>query len=442
MNKYRFVRIGLAALVVAAIGMAGALHADTGPAATSKGIATVRELGEVFAKVAHDAAPAVVSIGVEQAAPAVYSPFGGMLQQQPPRRGQGSGFVVDSGGVILTNHHVIRDAKHIVVRFKDGRELDAKVVGSDAASDLAVLRVDAKDLPTLQLADSDAVHVGSWVLAIGNPFGLGETVTAGIVSATGRNQVGIAAHENFIQTDAAINPGNSGGPLLDVEGRVVGINSAIYSRSGGNMGIGFAIPANLVRNVKDQILSHGSVQRGFLGVVVQPVDQAMAESFGRDHSGGALVAEVSPGSPADVAGLKAGDIVVSVDGRAVDNPGGLRNLVALRHPGARVPLTVFRDGERLELTVIIGSRNGAAVDEQDLGLTLAANGDELVIRGVRPGSPAAKAGLVPGMRILEVNRKAVGTLRDYRKALSGASDHVLLRVDDGSGARYITIEME
>ena len=389
-------------------------------------------------------------------------PFG-PPQGQQPQGGQGTGFVVAADGVILTNAHVVKDAARITVRFDDGRTLRAKVVGSDPKSDVAVLRVEATDLAHLELANSDAIRVGEWVVAIGNPFGLTQTVTAGIVSAKGRDSVGIADFENFIQTDAAINPGNSGGPLLDLDGRVVGMNAAIYSRSGGYMGIGFAIPANLVKAIQTQLLASGHVTRGFLGVGIQALTPALAEAFEVGDAQGLLVTEVTPDGPAARAGVRTDDVLLTLDGRPVDGPGALRNAVALLTPGDEVELVLLREGQRRTMKVVLGTREddveapadtpddlsglGFRAIPLDEGLAMRLDvkaGEGMLIAEVTPGSPAARAGLRPGQLLLSVDRKPVNDEAALRAALQDAegTDALLLRIRDGRGAHYVVLERE
>ncbi|MHC4879142.1 MAG: Do family serine endopeptidase [Planctomycetota bacterium] len=282
--------------------------------------------------------------------------FGPGQQPHMQRRavsGQGSGFIVSSDGTVITTHHVISDADQIVVRLNDDRELTATIVGSDPHTDVAVLHVDAEGLPTVQWGDSDQLQVGEWVLASGAPFGLTHTLTAGIVSATGRSSVGIADYEDFIQTDAAINPGNSGGPLLNLNGQVVGMNTAIFSKSGVYMGVGFAIPVNMVQHVSTQIIAHGSVTRSYLGVLIQPLTQELAESFGVSKTHGALVGAVQPGSPGERAGLKAGDIITAIEEKRFEDVGRLRNAIALLSPGQNVDVAIIRDGNEQRLTVML-----------------------------------------------------------------------------------------
>lgn len=282
--------------------------------------------------------------------------FGHEQQPQTQRHvvsGQGSGFIVSSDGTVITNHHVISDADRVVVRLNNDRELTATIVGSDPHTDVAVLHVDAEGLPTMQWGDSDKLQVGEWVLASGAPFGLTHTLTAGIISATGRSSVGIADYEDFIQTDAAINPGNSGGPLLNLNGQVVGMNTAIFTSSGGYMGVGFAIPVNMVHQVSKQIIAHGSVTRSYLGVLIQPLTQKLAESFGISKTLGALIESVQPGSPGAKAGLKAGDIITEIDGKQFEDVIRLRNAIALMSPGQNVDMTIIRAGKTHQLTATL-----------------------------------------------------------------------------------------
>jgi len=268
----------------------------------------------------------------------------------------GSGVIVSAEGYVLTNHHVIRGADQIQVALRDGRETLAEVVGTDPESDLAVLRIELDDLPVIELTDSTKVAIGDVALAIGNPFGVGQTVTMGIISATGRSHLGLNAYEDFIQTDAAINPGNSGGPLINPAGAMVGINTAIFSRSGGSQGIGFAIPTNLARNILKELVTQGRVIRGWLGVEAQELNPELAASFGLQAPRGVIIAGVVPGGPADQAGLKPGDVLLSIEGRPILDARETMSDIAAVEPGDSLPLTVVRDGEKLQLTVEVGER--------------------------------------------------------------------------------------
>ena len=276
--------------------------------------------------------------------------------EDEPESSLGSGVIVSEQGLILTNNHVIASADQIEIASSDGRKMVAAVVGTDPETDLAVLRVDAEKLPSITFAANDKLAIGDVVLAIGNPFGVGQTVTQGIVSALGRSHLGINTYENFIQTDASINPGNSGGALIDAEGNLVGINSAIYSRSGGSMGIGFAIPASLAKQVMEQIITHGSVVRGWMGIEAQDVTDELAESFKLSETKGALIAGVLRDSPADKAGLKAGDILVKIAGKSVADAEGMLNIIAALKPNEKVALVITRNGVNQNVDVIIGRR--------------------------------------------------------------------------------------
>jgi Do/DeqQ family serine protease len=283
--------------------------------------------------------------------------FGNRLENEPQREASlGSGVIVSSKGYILTNHHLIEAADEIEVALADGKKLRARTVGSDPDTDLAVLQVEGGSLPAITFGEADALRVGDVVLAIGNPFRVGQTVTMGIVSALGRSQLNIATFENFIQTDAAINPGNSGGALIDTAGNLVGINTAIYSRSGGSMGIGFAIPASSARNVMEQIIQTGSVVRGWIGVEAQEITPEIAESFRLSSTNGVLIAGVLRGGPAERAGLKPGDILVAIEGSPVKDPNSMLNLVAALVPGKPVAIQLRRESKNLEIQVTVGKR--------------------------------------------------------------------------------------
>ncbi len=456
--------------------------------AQERGIDSLRQTGKAFAAVAKKVSPAVVFIQVEvsvqnRSANELTSPFDDeffrrffgpsfpgqrLPRQAPPQRhttGQGSGFIVSADGYILTNNHVVGDADKITVKLEDGREFIAKTIGTDPHSDVALIKIDAEGLPMLELGDSDVLDVGEWVVAIGSPFGLTHTLTVGVVSAKGRNSVGLADYENFIQTDAAINPGNSGGPLVDLDGRVVGMNTAIFSRSGGYMGIGFAIPINMIKSIKSQLVDSGSVTRGYLGVVIQNLTPDLANSFGLDLHRGVLVAEVSEGSPAERAGLKQGDVIVSFDSKEVEAVGPFRNRVALNRPGSSKTITVLRKGERLKLTVTIGklpeeglqaSNRGAPQTLERLGLTVQTLTPDLaqqldlmetkgvVVSQVKAGSVAALAGIRPGTVIQEVNRIPVATADEFLKIVAKTPKHhsVLLLIRVGGYSRFVALKAE
>lgn len=283
--------------------------------------------------------------------------FGGQLDEdQKSENSLGSGVIVSSEGYILTNHHVVESADEIEVALADGRNFPARIVGTDPETDLAVLKVDAKELPAITFAAPEKISIGDVVLAIGNPFGVGQTVTQGIISALGRSHLGINTFENFIQTDASINPGNSGGALIDTQGNLVGVNSAIYSRSGGSMGIGFAIPVSLAKQVMEQIIRQGSVTRGWIGIEAQDITPELAESFKLKQDHGSLIAGILRGSPAESAGLRPGDILLEIDGREVPDSSSMLNLISVLKPGEKATLKIARDEKEMNVSVLIGKR--------------------------------------------------------------------------------------
>ncbi len=370
--------------------------------------------------------------------------------QEIPARGAGSGFIVSSDGYILTNAHVVKGADEVVVKLIDKRKFTAKVVGTDERTDVAVLKIVAGDLPTVKLGDPTRLRVGEAVAAIGSPFGFENSVTAGIVSAKGRS----LPSENYvpyIQTDVPINPGNSGGPLFNMRGEVVGINSQIYSRSGGYQGVSFAIPIDVAMEVAGQLKLGGKVTRGWLGVVIQEVSADLAESFGLDRPRGALVAQVQPDTPAARAGLQPADVILSFDGKVVENSGDLPRMVGMSRPGARTPLTVWRKGKTLPLTVVLGelpvetaqaeggsraySRGGLALAELDAEQRRALDLDH-GLRVEESTGDAARAGIRAGDVILAVNNARVSSVEDFRKAIAGVpkgkSAAILVRRGDGS----------
>ena len=332
-----------------------------------QGAASATTPSESFAPSATKVIPTVVNIFTQQkvnnpAHPALEDPvfhyfFGDRLDPKPRQASNlGSGVIVSPNGYILTNHHVVEAADEIQVALADGRTLPARVVGADPETDLAVLKIDATDLPAITFAQPESLRVGDWVLAVGNPFGVGQTVTAGIVSALGRTHLGINTFENFIQTDAAINPGNSGGALVDAAGNLVGVNSAIYSRTGGSQGIGFAIPVSIARQVMEQIIKTGSVTRGWVGIEVQDLTPELADSFGLKNTEGALIAGVLKNGPADTGGVRPGDILLAVDGKKVVDSASLLNLIADLSPGVNAQLRVARKQKPLDLKIQVGRR--------------------------------------------------------------------------------------
>lgn len=380
--------------------------------------------------------------------------------KKAPQTSQGSGFFVSSDGYVITNAHVVSGATKITVSFDDGKELDATLVGADSHTDIAVLKVEGKNFPFLPLGNSDAIEVGEWVVAIGSPFQLQATLTVGVVSAKGRQDLQITDLEDFIQTDAAINPGNSGGPLINLEGEVIGINTAIVSRSGGYMGIGFAIPSNMAKNIMNQIIDKGSVTRGFLGVSLQPVDKDIADAFQLEKAEGALVSEVVKGSPAEKAGIKQGDIIVEYNGIPVKALGAFRNEISLTPPGSTVKLKINRKGKILTVNVPLGTANDSMATSgacmQRLGIDVEnltpelrkqlgySKGEEgVVITKVKPGSPAALAGIKPGFLILAINHKKVSTIDEFDEAAKSPDNkqRVLLLVKHGSITRFYSIKL-
>ncbi len=452
-------------------------------AAQDNGIETLRKTSRAFSEVAKKVTPAVVAVKVEKTVTTnmdfFNSPFDDEFfrrffgpQFAPPRQprsqkkeGQGSGFIISPDGYILTNNHVVADMDKITVILKDGRKLDAKVIGSDEKSEVALIKVDAKNLPAAEMGDSDDLEVGEWVIAVGNPFGLAETVTVGVVSAKGR-QIGITdgGYEDFIQTDAAINPGNSGGPLLNLDGKVVGINTAIITQSGGYMGVGLAIPINMAKAIKDQLLTKGKVERGYIGITMNPegLTPELAESFGLSKDAGVLVTEVEPDSPADKAGLKQGDIIIKLNGKEVHANESFRNIVSLMAPGTKINLTVFRDGKEKEISVEVGSlsKSKFAAEMSDigkkLGLAVVSIDSEtarqfnvkgnrgVVVAEVTPNSPAADAGIGPGMIILSVNRTYVNTVAEFNQALeeTAKTKKAVLLVKSGRFSQYVVLRLD
>jgi serine protease Do len=385
--------------------------------------------------------------------------FGGRVPRGPQRQsGVGSGFIVDGDGTILTNYHVVDGAQKLSVTLSDGKSYDAKVIGRDQKSDIAVIKIEAgRNLPVAPLGDSDRLEVGEWVMAIGNPFGLDHTVTSGIVSAKGRN-IGQGPYDNFIQTDASINPGNSGGPLINLRGEVVGINSAIFSQSGGNIGIGFAIPSNAVKELLPQLRDKGKVVRGFIGASVQRVSPEIADSFGINPARGALVADLVKGGPAERAGVKTGDVIIEFDRKPIKDSADLPQQVARVAPGSAVPVKLIRDGKETTVRLTVGEMKEAEVaaspQEGELGLTvqpltpqLAENlglerTDGLVISAVKPGSAAEEAGLRSGDIIVEVNRQVVKNLAEYNReiARNDKAKSVLFLVRRGQSSLFLALK--
>ena len=437
------------------------------------GVALPRPAGPDFADVAARVGPSVVRVltteRVTQARAEVppefrgtpmeemFRRFGGGQQQpqQGPRRaGQGSGFIVDAAGYIVTNAHVVGENAEVKVVLADGREMPARVVGRDTATDVALIKVEAgSPLPALSFGNSDSTRVGEWVMAMGNPFGLGGTVTAGIVSARGR-QIGQGPYDDFIQTDASINPGNSGGPLFNAAGEVVGMNTAIFSPSGGNIGIGFAVPSKMVQHVVAQLREHGAVQRGWLGVSLQPIDQDLAAAMRVADTRGALVNAVEPDSPAAKAGLRAGDVITAIDGRAVNNPRDLAAGVADVAPGRTATLAVLRDGAAMERRVEIGNNPAnvaaatkpgqAAQPSLGIGLAPRREGGVEIVR-VEPGSVAAERGLRPGDVVLKAGERDAANPQDVVEAVKTAREagrpSIAFQVERDGARRFIALPL-
>lgn len=465
-NSFREIKTSLRRLVISTLFIMLVWSPASVFAESKDSIATLRQMGKAFASIAEKASPAVVGVKSERTVTREYrqSPFGDpysdpfgddlyefffgprrrQQRQQPrryqePRSAQGSGFIISADGYILTNNHVVDGAEKIEIELTDGRKFTAKVIGTDEDSDVAVVKIDAQNLNYLELADSDTLEVGEWVLAIGNPLGLSHTVTAGIVSAKGRSGFGLAVLENFIQTDAAINFGNSGGPLINLDGKVVGINSAIAG-STGNIGIGFAIPINMAKYVYDQLIKSGTVERGLLGVLPQTLDADNAEAFGLKSTKGVLIPDVEPGSAAEKAGLTYNDVILEVNGEPVESADALRNRIGMLKPGTEVELTIWRDGKRQKVKLELGKKTASAQSDGNgssdtaiaLGFKVGNLTDELsqrygyedlsgvIVTEVEPGSRARSSGITPGILIREVDRRPVRNVREFNEAIESA----------------------
>lgn len=428
---------------------------------------SVADLEVAFQRAAEAIAPAVVSIISEQEAPSGLPPWLGPLSEPSEVRGMGSGVIIDESGLILTNNHVVKGATDLKVQLHDDRELHAEVVGTDPKTDLAVIRVHADGLSAAPLYDGTDLRVGQWVLAVGSPFGLSRTVTAGIVSATGRGSMGITDYGDFIQTDAAINRGNSGGPLIDLRGRVVGINTAIYSPNGGSSGIGFAIPAEMARGVKEQLIANGRVRRGWLGVVMGELSTELADSFDYEGEHGVLINDVDPTGPGHRGGLRPGDIVTRLDGEPVRDMADFRNTVAQAGPEVTVQLELWREGQPQTIAVVLGvlpgsdteaprpapRRTPAADAPQPLGLQLSDPDDRVrrrlgleeqggaMVTRVEPGSIADEAGLRRGDVLLTVAGQSAATAADTERLLHDADlrEGVRIRVQRGPYGRFAVL---
>ena len=379
--------------------------------------------------------------------------------------GQGSGVIVSPDGYILTNNHVIDSAREVTVTLPDKREFPGKIVGTDPKTDLAVVKIDGENLPAVRWGDASKLQVGEYVLAVGNPFGLNSTVTLGIVSALGRGRMGITQYEDFIQTDAAINPGNSGGALVNTQGELVGINTAIFSQSGGYQGVGFAVPTSMSRPIYDSLVKHGKVVRGYLGIGIQDLNQDLAKSFGITNGRGALVSEVRDESPADHAGLKQGDVIISYQDSPIEDAVALQRMVTKTTVGVKVSIKVMRDGQEKAVTVTIAEQPGdpkiaktetgekdyafAGVAVQDLDrdtakeLGIQGKAQGVVVTGVEPDSGAEKAGLMPGDVIREINRQPVKSVKDFEKVSTAVKkgENVLMLINRRGASLYLSAKV-
>jgi serine protease DegQ len=461
-----FVRLGqaMAALCVAAAMAGGPLMAQTADRPLFLSDDGLPTLAPLLAEVT----PAVVNISVESRQTAGMNPLLNdpffrrffdlqpMPQQPLPQQmSAGSGVIVDAAeGYVLTNHHVIENGDRIVVTLKDQRQFDANLIGSDPGTDIALLQIEAGDLTALELGDSDKLQVGDYVLAIGNPFGLGQTVTSGIVSALGRSGLNIEGYEDFIQTDASINPGNSGGALISLDGRLAGINTAILAPSGGNVGIGFAVPANMAKTVMDQLIEYGEVRRGQLGVMIQDFTPDLADALDMEAGVGALVTQIEPDGAADRAGIQPGDIIVAVDGRPIMGSADLRSQIGLKRIGSTARLDVLRNGDALTLdaTVGEGALTASPIDDQALARLSGADLRDLqtddpfyrglsgvLVAGIDPESRAARVGLEAGDVILAVNRTPVASVGELASEIANTDGALALSIQRGPARIFLII---
>jgi serine protease Do len=464
--------------IIAGLTMIGSAGAPTAAAQTEAPPA-LKQLGESFVQVAEKVTPTVVNI--KSSKKGLTGPTEGDFEQffknhpfpfreffgddfskrfkkdggedrRPRPFGVGSGVIVSRDGYILTNSHVVKDADEIEVTLADKRKFTATVKGADPESDIAVIKIDAKDLPVAKMGDSSKLRVGEIVVAVGNPFGLNQTVTSGIVSAQGRTNMGILDYEDFIQTDAAINPGNSGGPLVNISGEVIGINTAIASRSGGYQGVGFAIPSSSAKLIMDDLIKDGKVRRGLLGVNIQAVNESLAKSFGSPSTDGALVSQVISGSPAEKAGVKAGDIIIKFNDQPVKDHSHLKNLVGREKPGTSAKLTVFRDKKIVDLNVKIAERTEKAIasaapkqtheaeTSSELGIDIESvpsgaaeslglkEGEGVRIKDMKSDGTGAQMGLKSGDIILEVDGKAISDVSGFNSAVTAAKANKVIRL--------------
>lgn len=426
----------------------------------------IQDLSQTYIQIAQKVSPTVVRVSSTKTVTEngeglepffkqfPFFPFGQEMPKQSHQQQQsvqmmlGSGFIVSPDGLIMTNNHVVKDMKKITVTLPGKREYTAKLVAADPESDIALIKIDAKNLPTATWGDSSKLKVGEIVMAIGNPFGLTGTVTNGIISATGRNDVGIESYEDFIQTDAPINPGNSGGPLVNLKGDVIGVNTAIASKSGGYMGIGFAIPSNAAKLVMEDLLKHGKVERGFLGINIQDLNQALAKSFGRPDTNGALVSQVTPGSPAAKEGIKAGDVVLDYNGTPISDASQLKNLVGGTKPNSAAKLKIWRDKKTVEVNVTVAERTAKAIEaaapsaetSSELGVTVEKvppqvasklglkEGAGLMIKEVSLEGRGAAMGLQQGDIILEVDDHVISNVSEFNKQVADAKKSGVIRM--------------
>lgn len=391
------------------------------------------------------------------------SPPGKGFKQNQVQYAAGSGCIVSKDGYILTNNHIVKDADTITITLNNGYDYEAKIIGTDPKTDLAVIKIDADDLPYLEFANSDSLEIGEWVVAIGSPFQLQASLTVGVVSAKGRQNLRITDLEDFIQTDAAINPGNSGGPLLDLNAKIVGINTAIVSQTGGYMGIGFAIPSNMAKHIMEQIIDNGSVKRGHLGIYLQSVDKEMAEALDLENTEAVLVAEVTKNSAAEKAGLKQGDIIIAYNNNPVKDMPSFRREISLMKPEDKVKLTIIRNNKKSNITVVLGqSPDSQLVSNKsvDLGLEVSDIKDippevvkkwqyydaieGVMITSVKRNSLAERAGLKPGMVIMQINHKKIKTVTDFNDALVeiDKKKHLLILVKYQNVTKFVTIKIQ
>ncbi len=440
--------------------------------------AEIIETSRAFSDIVREVSPAVVNISSTKvfkrdAYPFsddpffdLFRPFHDFDQKKWKEQSLGSGVIISEDGYIITNNHVVEKSEDIRITLYDKRSFKGKVVGSDPKTDIAIVKISAQKLPYVRWGDSDRLKVGEFVLAIGNPYGLSHTVTMGIISAVGRANVGIADYEDFIQTDAAINPGNSGGPLVNINGELIGINTAIFSRSGGYQGIGFAVPSNMAKVVMEQLIKQGKIIRGWLGVMIQEVTPEIAQKFGMKDPRGALVSDVTKGSPAEKAGIMRGDIIIEYDGKLISSVSNLRNSVAQTRVGSKVELKIFRNGKEFSLNVVVAElpKEMAIISEEpegniqrnafsgitvydltkEIALQLGLNSAEkgVVVVKVEPGSPADEAGLKKGDVILEIDRKKINNVEDFKRITSlvkSKEETVLLYINRGGNRLFLTL---